>query len=90
MSSELRSLASARFDSQALLCVVLAGNASLMTKELRHTLRDHAAGNDRIFVSMAAESLTTAAQRSGDRVVVLFGRCDCRRSVGPYSSADIF
>ena len=91
MSSELRPLASARFDSQALLCVVLAGNASLMTKELRHTLRDHTAGNYRIFVSMAAESLMTAAQRvSGDRVVVLFGRCDCRRFVGPYSSADIF
>jgi type II secretory pathway predicted ATPase ExeA len=106
---ELRLLASARFDSQALLCVVLAGdarlldklrreelvplgsrirtrlatematreellacldhlllaagNASLMTKELRHTLCDHAAGNYRIFVSMAAELLMTAAQR---------------------------
>ena len=31
-----------------------AGNATLMTKELRHTLVDHAAGNYRIFVSMAA------------------------------------
>jgi type II secretory pathway predicted ATPase ExeA len=107
--SELRLLASARFDSQALLCVVLAGdarlldklrreeliplgsrirtrlatematrdellacldhllvaagNASLMTKELRQTLCDHAAGNYRIFVSIAAELLMTAAQR---------------------------
>jgi type II secretory pathway predicted ATPase ExeA len=89
--SELRLLASARFDSQPLLCVVLAGdarlidklrreelvplgsrirtrlatehasrdellaclnhllagagNASLMTPQLRHTLCDHAAGN---------------------------------------------
>lgn len=40
-----------------------AGNASLMTKELRHTLCDHAAGNYRIFISMAAELLMTAAQR---------------------------
>lgn len=107
--SELRLMASARFDSQPLLCVVLAGdarlvdklrreeliplgsrirtrlateiatreellacldhllgaagNASLMTRELRHTLCDHAAGNYRIFISMAAELLMTAAQR---------------------------
>jgi hypothetical protein len=99
----------ARFDSQSLLCVVLAGdarlldklrreemiplgsrirtrlatevasreepmaclehllaaagNASLMTKELRHTLCDHAVGNYRIFTAMAAELLMTAAQR---------------------------
>jgi len=105
---ELRLLASARFDSQSLLCVVLAGdarlldklrreeliplgsrirtrlatevatrdelmaclehslaaagNASLMTKELRHTLCDHAAGNYRIFTAMAAELLMSAAQ----------------------------
>lgn len=107
--SELRLLASARFDSQSLLCIVLAGdarlleklrreeliplgsrirtrlateiasreellaclehllaaagNASLMTKELRYTLCDHAAGNYRIFIGMAAELLMTAAQR---------------------------
>ncbi|MGB6487080.1 MAG: ATP-binding protein [Steroidobacteraceae bacterium] len=106
--NELRLLASARFDSQSLLCVVLAGdarlldkmrreeliplgsrirtrlatetasreelvaclehlitaagNASLMTRELRHTLVDHAAGNYRVLVSMAAEILMTAAQ----------------------------
>jgi general secretion pathway protein A len=106
---ELRLLASARFDSQSLLCVVLAGdarlldklrreeliplgsrirtrlatevatrdellaclehllaaagNASLMTKELRHTLCDHAAGNYRIFTAMAGELLLNAAQR---------------------------
>ena len=40
-----------------------AGNASLMTRELRHTLVDHAAGNFRILVSMAAELLMSAAQR---------------------------
>jgi general secretion pathway protein A len=40
-----------------------AGNAGLMTRELRQTLVDHAAGNYRIFVSMAAELLMTAAQR---------------------------
>jgi hypothetical protein len=33
-----------------------AGNASLMTKELRHTLCDHAAGNYRIFTVMAGAS----------------------------------
>ncbi|HMK84805.1 MAG TPA: ATP-binding protein, partial [Steroidobacteraceae bacterium] len=107
--NELRLLSSARFDSQSLLCIVLAGdarltdklrreeliplgsrirtrlnleganrdelsaclehllatagNASLMTKELRHTLIDHAAGNYRILIGMAAELLMTAAQR---------------------------
>ena len=103
--NELRLLASARFDSQSLLCIVLsgdarlleklrredliplgsrirtrlatevatrddllacldhllasAGNASLMTRELRN----HAAGNYRIFISMAGELLMSAAQR---------------------------
>ena len=107
--SELRLLASARFDSQPLLCVVLAGdarlidklrreeliplgsrirtrlatehasrdellaglnhllggagNASLMTPQLRHTLCDHAAGNYRILTTMAAELLAAATQR---------------------------
>jgi type II secretory pathway predicted ATPase ExeA len=107
--SELRLLASARFDSQPLLCVVLAGdarlidklrredliplgsrirtrlatehasreellqslehllagagNASLMSSQLRHTLCDHAAGNYRILTTMAAELLAAAAQR---------------------------
>ena len=106
---ELRLLASARFDSQPLLCVVLAGdarlidklrheefvplgsrirtrlptehasreellacldhvlaeagNASLMTPPLRHTLCDHAAGNYRILTTLAAELLAVAAQR---------------------------
>jgi general secretion pathway protein A len=107
--NELRLMASARFDSQPLLCVVLAGdarlidklrreeliplgsrirtrlatehasreelvaslghllagagNASLMTPQLRHTLCDHAAGNYRILTTMAAELLAAAAQR---------------------------
>lgn len=107
--SELRLLASARFDSQPLLCVILAGdarlieklrreeliplgsrirtrlatehasrdellaclkhvlagagNASLMTTQLRHTLCDHAAGNYRVLSTMAAELLAAAAQR---------------------------
>ena len=106
---ELRLLASARFDSQPLLCTVLAGdarlldllrqealiplgsrirlrlatepasrdellacldhvlagagNTSLMTTQLRHTLCDHAAGNYRILTTLAAELLTIAAQR---------------------------
>jgi len=107
--NELRLLASARFDSQSLLCVVLAGdarlldklrreeliplgsrirtrlateaatredllacldhlletagNATLMTRELKHTLVDHAAGNYRVFITMAGELLMSAAQR---------------------------
>ena len=107
--SELRLMASARFDSQSLLCVVLAGdarlpeklrreelvplgsrirtrlnteqatkdellaclnhllagagNASLMTLGLRQTLCDHAAGNLRILMTLAAELLSVAAQR---------------------------
>ena len=107
--SELRLLASARFDSQPLLCTVLAGdarlieklrcdeliplgsrirtrlatefathdellacldhlisgagNSSLMTQQLRHTLADHAVGNYRVLTTMAAELLTAAAQR---------------------------
>ena len=106
---ELRLMASARFDSQPLLCIVLvgdarlidklrreeliplgsrirtrlatehasreellaglnhllagAGNASLMTPQLRHTLCDHAAGNYRILTTMAAELLAAATQR---------------------------
>ena len=107
--SELRLLASARFDSQPLLCVILAGdarlieklrrdelvplgsrmrtrlalehasrdelaaclthllgtagNASLMTPQLRQTLCDHAAGNYRVLTTMAAELLAVATQR---------------------------
>jgi len=106
---ELRLLASAHFDSQPLLCVVLAGdarlieklrreelvplgsrirtrlglehatcdelaaclepllefagNASLMTAQLRQTLCDHAAGNYRVLTTMASELLAVAAQR---------------------------
>ncbi len=40
-----------------------AGNASLMTPQLRHTLCDHAAGNYRILTTLSAELLTAAAQR---------------------------
>jgi type II secretory pathway predicted ATPase ExeA len=107
--SELRLMASAQFDSQPLLCIVLAGdarlieklrreeliplgsrirtrlatehasrdelqaclkhllsaagNASLMTTKLQHTLCDHAAGNYRILTTLAAELLAAAAQR---------------------------
>lgn len=107
--SELRLMASARFDSQTLLCVILAGdarlpeklrreeliplgsrirtrliteaasreelqaclqhlldsagNASLMTPALQHTLCDHAIGNVRLLTTLAAELLAVAAQR---------------------------
>lgn len=40
-----------------------AGNATLMTRELKHTLVDHAAGNYRVFITMAGELLMSAAQR---------------------------
>ena len=107
--SELRLLASSSFDSQSLLCIVMAGdarlieklrreeliplgsrirtrlatefasrdellaclehllagagNASLMTPQLRHTLCDHAEGNYRVLTTMAAELLACAAQK---------------------------
>lgn len=106
---ELRLLSSARFDSQPLLCIVLAGdarlieklrreeliplgsrirtrlttefasredllaclehllagagNASLMTPQLRQTLCDHAAGNYRVLTTLAAELLAVGAQK---------------------------
>jgi type II secretory pathway predicted ATPase ExeA len=40
-----------------------AGNASVMTPELRQTLCDHALGNYRVLTSMAAELLASAAQQ---------------------------
>lgn len=40
-----------------------AGNPTLMTKELCHTLCDHAAGNYRILTAMASELLLAAARQ---------------------------
>jgi len=40
-----------------------AGNATLMTPQLRQTLCDHAAGNYRILTTMAAQLLSAAVQR---------------------------
>lgn len=40
-----------------------AGNASLMTAQLRAMLCDHAAGNYRILTTMAAQLLAAALQR---------------------------
>jgi general secretion pathway protein A len=40
-----------------------AGNAALMTPELRSTLCDHAAGNYRVLTSLASELLATGTQR---------------------------
>ncbi|MCP4536476.1 MAG: ATP-binding protein [Chloroflexi bacterium] len=40
-----------------------AGNAALMTPELKSALCDHAVGNYRVLTGMAAELLATAAQR---------------------------
>jgi type II secretory pathway predicted ATPase ExeA len=40
-----------------------AGNAGLMTQELKIALCDHAVGNYRVLTGMAGELLATAAQR---------------------------
>jgi general secretion pathway protein A len=45
-----------------------AGNASLMTPGLLHTLAEHALGNYRVLTTMAAELLTTAAQQQCDKL----------------------
>jgi len=112
--SELRLMASARFDSRPLLSVVLAGdsrltdllkrddllplgsrirarltmdyasrddladclqhllatagNANLMTPQLRQVLCDHAAGNYRVLTNMAGQLLGAAVQRQADKL----------------------
>jgi len=43
--------------------LLAAGNASLMTSELKATLVDHAAGNYRVLTNLADELLTVAADR---------------------------
>ena len=43
--------------------VSAAGNASLMSAALMHTLCDHAVGNYRILTTIAAELLAVAAHR---------------------------
>ncbi len=45
-----------------------AGNATLMTQQLRHALCDHAAGNYRILTTMAAELLAVAPKRELPRL----------------------
>ena len=45
-----------------------AGNASLMTTELKATLADHAAGNYRVLMNLADELLTVAADRDLPRL----------------------
>ena len=40
-----------------------AGNAALMTSELKHTLCEHALGNYRVLTNLAAELLSAGAQR---------------------------
>jgi hypothetical protein len=40
-----------------------AGNAGLMTPQLKSALCEHAVGNYRVLTGMAAELLDTAAQR---------------------------
>lgn len=45
-----------------------AGNASLMTAELKATLADHAAGNYRVLMNLADELLSVAADRDLPRL----------------------
>jgi general secretion pathway protein A len=45
-----------------------AGNASLMTAELKVTLADHSAGNYRVLMNLADELLTVAADRDLPRL----------------------
>jgi len=45
-----------------------AGNASLMTPELKATLADHAAGNYRVLMNLADELLSVAADRDLPRL----------------------
>jgi type II secretory pathway predicted ATPase ExeA len=45
-----------------------AGNPSLMTNELKATLADHAAGNYRVLMNLAAELLAAAAERELPRL----------------------
>jgi hypothetical protein len=69
MGSRIRTRLTTEFASRQELLACLehlladAGNASLMTQQLRHTLCDHAAGNYRILTTMAAELLAVGAQR---------------------------
>lgn len=48
--------------------LVAAGNASLMTHELMNALADHAAGNLRTLMTMAAELLEHATQRQAPKL----------------------
>jgi general secretion pathway protein A len=45
-----------------------AGNANLMTPQLRQVLCDHAAGNYRILTNMAAQLLSAAVQRQAEKL----------------------
>lgn len=45
-----------------------AGNPSLMTAELKHTLADHAAGNYRVLMNLSDELLAAAAERDLPRL----------------------
>ena len=69
LGSRIRTRLTTEFASRQELLACLehlladAGNASLMTPQLRHTLCDHAAGNYRILTTMAAELLAVGAQR---------------------------
>lgn len=48
--------------------IARAGNPSLMTKELMHTLVEHAAGNYRALMAMAAELLTSGMAKEAQRL----------------------
>ena len=55
-----------------------AGNATLMTAELKDTLVDHAAGNYRLLMTMGGELLAYGmAHEVGHQVQNLLGATDC-------------
>lgn len=69
LGSRIRTRLATEFASREELLACLehliteAGNTSLMSKQLQHTLCDHAAGNYRVLTTMAAELLASAAQK---------------------------
>jgi general secretion pathway protein A len=69
LGSRIRTRLAMEYAEREPLCAALehllatAGNAHLMSPELRTTLCEHAVGNYRVLTTMAAELLATAAQQ---------------------------
>jgi hypothetical protein len=48
--------------------LAVAGNPTLMTKELMSTVADHSMGNYRVLTTMASELLAAAAEREASQL----------------------